>query len=77
MKTQRAPYAADGLQHVGDVPGILTLLIPELIYYAASIGTNLRLWWVLSLVRLTGGAIGRLVDQASILMAFWSIRWKQ
>lgn len=28
--------------------GILTLLIPKSIYYAASIDTNQRLWWVLS-----------------------------
>lgn len=43
--------------------GIVCLLAPEVIYVLLGYDTNPQFWWVLGLVLLIGGALGRIIDQ--------------
>ena len=43
--------------------GIAALITPELIYWIWQIDTNPRIWWILGMVLIVAGIVGRVVSQ--------------
>ena len=43
--------------------GILCLIAPEIIYWVFEVDTNPRIWWILGLVLIVVGIVGRVWDQ--------------
>lgn len=43
--------------------GLAALVLPELIYWIWQIDTNPRIWWIIGIVLILAGSIGRLINQ--------------
>lgn len=57
------PIALKSYSMISIYISIAFLIFPELIYWLFEIDTNPRFWWVMGMILLIAGAVGRIVDQ--------------
>jgi GH24 family phage-related lysozyme (muramidase) len=57
------PIALKAFSMWANYLGLICLIMPELIYVMFETDTSPRVWWILGIVLIVGGIIGRIVDQ--------------